>query len=412
MKTASVVSIGNELLSGQTVDTNLAYLGKSLAALGLGVVSSCTVGDDVQLIAEAIGQAAANADIILITGGLGPTDDDITRQGLAEFMGVELKFNAKLFDEIEQFFTERGYEMADKNKVQAYLPAGAIALKNKLGTAPGIMARYNGKLLFSMPGVPSEMKAMFTESIAPQLEGLGSDRIVVAGKLKCIGAGESTIAEMLGALMERGRNPLINCTVSSSIITLHIIATAADRDAGLSMIETDRRQLCEILGDLVFGTDDDTLAAVIGAELTRQGKTVATAESCTGGLISKMLTDTPGASQYFTHGWVTYNNDAKVSQLGVEQTLLDQYGAVSEPVAAAMAEGAREKSGADFAIAVTGIAGPDGGTEEKPVGSVYIAIAKDGHCDVQKRVFAHARGAMRLRTAITALNMLRHSMSS
>ncbi len=410
MKTASVVSVGNELLSGQTLDTNLAYLGRSLAALGLPVISSYTVGDDVVLIAEAIGQAAAQADIILITGGLGPTDDDITRQGLAEFMGVELKFNNKLFDEIENFFADRGYEMADKNKVQAYLPAGAIALKNKLGTAPGILARYNGKLLFAMPGVPSEMKAMFTESIIPHLENLGADQLVVAGKLKCVGAGESTIAELLGPLMARGRNPLINCTVTGSIITLHIIATAPDRARAQTMIETDRQKLREILGDLVFGTDDDTLAAVIGAELTRQGKTIATAESCTGGLIAKMLTDTPGASQYFTHGWVTYSNSAKVSQLHVDQSLIDRCGAVSEPVASAMAKAARENAAADFAIAVTGIAGPDGSTPEKPVGLVYIAIAKHSHCDVQKRIFPHDRPAIRLRTAITALNMLRHTI--
>jgi nicotinamide-nucleotide amidase len=410
MKTVSVVSIGNELLSGQTVDTNLAYLGKSLAALGLPVVSSYTVGDDVQLIAEAIGQAAAHADIILITGGLGPTDDDITRQGLAEFMGVELKFNNKLFEEIEQFFEDRSYPMAEKNKVQAYLPAGALALRNKLGTAPGIMAKYNGKLLFAMPGVPSEMKAMFTESVTPHIESLGNDKIVVAGKVKCVGAGESTIAEMLGDMMARTRNPLINCTVTGSIITLHIIATAAGSAQAQKMIETDRQKLRAILGDLAFGDDDDTLASVIGQELASQGKTVATAESCTGGLISKMLTDAPGASQYFTHGWVTYSNDAKTTQLAVEPSLIERCGAVSEEVAAEMAKGAREKAATDFAIAVTGIAGPTGGTEQKPVGLVYIAIAKDSHCDVQKRIFPHDRPAMRLRTAITALNMLRNSI--
>jgi nicotinamide-nucleotide amidase len=294
-----------------------------------------------------------------------------------------------------------------KNEIQAYLPVGAKALANNRGTAPGIRAESAGKLFFAMPGVPSEMKQMFAESVMPELQQFAGDQTVVVRKLRCFGDGESTIAQQLGTIMQRGRNPLINCTVDSSIITLHIVATAQDAETAERMALKDEESLRNTLGELVYGNDGQTLGQVVGEKLAEQGKTVAVAESCTGGLVAKLLTDIPGASEYFTHGWVTYSNQAKSDELGVPAELIEKHGAVSEQVAEAMARGARRRAGADFAIGITGIAGPGGGSEQKPAGLVYISVDSEQGCETKRCLFTHNRRFVRLRAAQTALNMLR-----
>ena len=296
--------------------------------------------------------------------------------------------------------------MAERNKIQAYIPAGAKALAN-IGTAPGIMVELKGKLIFALPGVPMEMKQMFAESVLPQLERLAGGQAVVVKKLKCFGAGESTIAEMLGTMMQRGRNPLINCTASSGIITLHIIATAENKEKAQQMAEKDEKLLRNMLGELIYGQNDQSLAEVVGEKLIRQGKTIAVAESCTGGLLSKLLTDVPGSSKYFACGWITYSNEAKISQLDVHADLIQQHGAVSEQVARAMAIGARNKAGTDYAIGITGIAGPTGGTEQKPVGLVYIGVDSENGCYTEQFLLSGNRRFIRLRAAQTVLNLLR-----
>ena len=407
MKKAGIISIGNEILAGLTVDTNAAYLSKQLLAMGIPVVSGFTVGDQMDSIVGAINQAAEQSDIVLITGGLGPTDDDITRQGLAEFIGVELEFREDLLERISAFFDKQGSKMAEKNKVQAYIPASAEPLANNFGTAPGIFAEYKGKVFVCMPGVPVEMKRMFEESVGGKLAKLGDGQVVIGRKLKCFGVGESTVAQAIGDIMKRGRNPLVNCTVTGGIITLHIVAIGENSAEAEKMIEKDAARLRDILGELVYGEDEQTLAEVVGEELREQKKTVAVAESCTGGLIAKLLTDVPGSSGYFTHGWVTYSNRAKTEQLGVSGEVIEKYGAVSEEVARQMARCARERAGTDFGIGVTGIAGPGGGSEQKPVGLVYIAVGDGASCDVERYVFSHSRERIRLRTALTALNTLR-----
>ena len=418
-KNASVICIGNELLSGETIDTNKAWLGRELTILGIPLSVAFTIRDDVDVIADTIALAAAQSDIILITGGLGPTDDDVTREGLAKYLGVELELHPEQLKVIEDFFKARGSVMAEKNKCQAYLPAGTEFIENPLGTAPGILSKCEGKIIACMPGVPSEMKNMFHDSVKGVFSDFGKQQSVVVRKLKCTGAGESTIAQALGDEMLRGRNPLVNCTCHGCVITLHVIATAENADRASAMADEKVGQLNQLLGGLnlpggvAFGFDDDTLEGVVGKELTKRSKTVALAESCTGGLIAKMLTDAPGASEFFKYGWVTYANEAKVSQLGVSPDLIETYGAVSSQVAEAMAIGARQKAGADFGVAVTGIAGPDGGTKDKPVGLVYIAVAGDNdivaecQCVIEKCVFGGSRADIRLRTAMKALNMLR-----
>jgi nicotinamide-nucleotide amidase len=410
MKKASIVSIGNEILNGQTIDTNTAYLSGRLLSIGIPVVSTYTVVDDADSIVRALNLASSDADVVLATGGLGPTDDDLTRQAFAKFLGTGLELENELLERIEDFFTRRNLQMPEKNKVQAYIPAGAKALANNVGTAPGIMAEVKGKLLIALPGVPSEMKQMFEESVLPKLERLASESRqvgMVVRKLKCFGAGESTISELLGSLCQRDRNPLINCTVKDGVITLHIIATAKEKNKAQQMAEKDEKLLRNILGELIYGTGEQTLAEVVGQRLAQQKKTIAVAESCTGGTLAKLITDIPGASKYFTYGWVTYSNRAKNSELGVPADLVEKYGVVSDEVARAMAQGARRRAGTDFAIGITGIAGPAGGSEQKPVGLVYVSVDSDNGCETKRFIFPHNRELIRLKAAQTALNMLR-----
>ena len=407
MTSASIVSIGNELLNGHTTDTNAAYICQRLLSIGIPVASVYTIGDDIKKIVIALKRAAEDADIIIATGGLGPTDDDLTRQSFAELLGTELQLDSKLLDEIRRFFIKRGIEMPEKNTIQAYIPAGARPIENPLGTAPGIFAKFQNKCLFALPGVPFEMKKIFESFVLPELNKQGAIGFTVVRKVRCFGEGESVIAEKLGDLMNRKRNPLINSTVDSGVISLHIVASAASRQQAEQMAQTDFDKLRNLLGDLVFGTDDQTLSEVVGQRLAKLHKTIAVAESCTGGLVARLLTDTPGSSAYFTHGWITYSNKAKIEQLGVSPQLIEQYGAVSEQVASAMAQAAKKIAQTDFSIAVTGIAGPTGGTEQKPVGLVYISVTTYNDCIIKRFVFSHTRDIIRQRAALTALNMLR-----
>lgn len=410
MKKASIISIGNEIITGHIVDTNAAYLSGMLITVGIPTVGVQQVGDEINLMVRAMRQAAEVSDVIIITGGLGPTDDDITREAVAKYLGAPLELRADLLNYIAAFFDRRGIAMPQINKRQAYIPAGAEPLENPLGTAPGIIARQDGKIIAVMPGVPSEMKRMFEESVLPQLREFSGGQIILVRKLKCFGVGESVLAQMLGDMMDRGRNPQINCTVSFGVITLHIIASAADSSQAQQMVEKDEMHLRDILGEFVYGEGGQTLGEAAGRLLVQQKKTLAIAESCTGGLAAKLITDAQGSSRYFKAGWITYSNEAKTAELGVPAAMILQYGAVSEPVAAAMAKGARHRAGADFALSITGIAGPDGGSEQKPVGLVYIGVASADDCCVNKYVFSHDREFIRLRAAQTALNLLRLKM--
>ena len=406
MQRASIVSIGNELLSGQTVNSNAAYLSAELLSTGIPVVSAYVIADEIDAIVRAFDLARADADVVIATGGLGPTDDDLTRQALAKFLGVELELRDEILEKIENFFVSRNRQMPARNKIQACIPAGAKALAN-IGTAPGIMAESQGKCFFALPGVPSEMKRMLAESVLPELRPFADGQAVVVQKLNCYGAGESTIAELIGPIMQRGRNPLINCTVSSGVITLHIVATAEDEKTARQMAQRDEKTLRGILGELIFGPAEQSLARVVGEELTRRKRTITVAESCTGGLLAKMLTDIPGATGYFRCGWIAYSNEAKISELGVPAGQIAEYGAVSEQVAESMARGARKRADTDFAIGITGIAGPAGGTEQKPIGLVYISVDSERENQTTRHIFSHDRQAIRLRAAQTALNMLR-----
>ena len=409
MKSSCIISVGNELLCGHTVNTNAAYLGQRLMELGLPVIEAVTVGDDIDQIVTTIQQAGSHAEIVIITGGLGPTDDDVTRQAVARFLGVDLVQDDRLLEQIQAFFVDRQREMPARNAIQAHIPAGAEAIENPVGTAPGIYAQVETTQLFVVPGVPSEMRYLFDHWIAPKLETERGKQALAVRRLNCFGIGESDLAERLGDLMRRDRNPLINCTVHFGVITLHIMAAGPDQQQAEDLAQADEAALRDLLRELIFGVEQETLAAVVVQGLTEAGRTLAVAESCTGGWIGKMLTDIPGASRIFTQGWTTYTNEAKARQLGVSSVLLEQYGAVSEPVARAMACGARLRAATDVAIATTGIAGPEGGTPDKPVGLVYIALATEDDVKVQECRFKGGREMIRWRTTQTALDMIRRA---
>ncbi len=409
---SALISVGNELLCGRTVDTNAAWLSGRLFAMGVRTVSVHLVADETGDIVAALQAASSQVDIVLVTGGLGPTDDDLTRAALADYLGVELEYRPDLVDRIEAFFTSRGMSMPARNRRQACVPKGAEPIENPCGTAPGILYQADSKLIALMPGVPSEMKAMYEASVWPQIQRRLDGPVVRSANLRCYGVGESTLATMLGDRMRRGRNPLINCTVSAGIITLQMIASAPSEQQAEKMLAEQRTELENLLGPLVFGSGEHTLQDVVGKLLTAQNKTLAVAESCTGGLVCKLLTDSPGASQYLTFGWVTYSNTAKIEQLDVPPAIIEQFGAVSEPVAKAMADGAARKGHADCAIAITGIAGPGGQTEQKSVGLVYIGIMNNKKSQVHRFHFPKTgREIVRLRAAQTALNLLRRELT-
>lgn len=404
---AIILSIGDELVLGQTVDTNTAWLARQLVRRGIGAKMHLTVADDRPAIAEAFREAIGQAELVIATGGLGPTDDDLTRFALADVMGAELVLDESALADIAAFFERRGRTMVERNKVQAMCPAGATMLANPAGTAPGIDAQIHGARVFCVPGVPREMIALWDRHIAPALPP-STGRVILTTRINTFGQGESDLAERLGDLMARDRNPTVGTTVSEGIVAARIRSEfpellTAEREltATIAAVES-------ALGPLTFGRDDTTLADAVADLLRAENLTLATAESCTGGLVAKLLTDAPGASRCFHTGYVTYANHAKQQALGVPRALLEQHGAVSQPVAIAMADGALARSEADLAISLTGIAGPDGGSDDKPVGTVWFALARAGRATIaQKHIFPGDREQVRLRAAHHALNMVR-----
>jgi nicotinamide-nucleotide amidase len=414
---AIILSVGDELVLGQTVDTNSAWLSRQCAAVGCDVLAHKTVGDDQDLIEVAILEAAEVADVILVSGGIGPTEDDLTRQAIAAVNEVELVEDESWTNEVRGFFAKLGRVMPETNKIQSMIPAGAQMIWNTAGTAAGIRstirtAGFDEDLkpvevqaeLFSMPGVPKEMKAMFLRDVLPYLAERSGGAVILSRTLQTFGQGESAVAEKLGPLMTRGRNPSVGTTVSGGIVSLRVNARFDSLAEATEQLEKTVAECRAAVGDLAFGQDDDVLPAVVAKLLLSHPDkpTVATAESCTGGLVAKMLTDTPGSSAYVKYGWVTYANDAKTRMLGVPEQALADHGAVSEPVVTAMATGARERAGATYGIALSGVAGPDGGSPEKPVGTVWIAVADPAGVTARRFVFTGDREMIRDRAAKAA----------
>ena len=402
---AILLAVGDELTSGQTLDTNSAWLAQELARVGVAVLEHHTVRDVRSAIAQALQRACERAEIVLVTGGLGPTPDDLTRQALADAMGVKLILDEPSLQVIESFFLRRGRQMIPENRVQATFPEGSRPLPNPIGTAPGIAARLGGAMVFVMPGVPREMKKMYTEHVRTKLPH--QKGAILFSQVHVADRGESDVGAIIADLMVREGDVVVGTTASGGQVTIRITARGngvADAESKCVQVAAEIRRR---LGRDVVGEGDVTLASVVGVLLKRKGQTLSTAESCTGGMLGQMLTDVSGASEFFRGGIVAYDNTVKHALLGVDEALLNEHGAVSEPVARAMAEGCRARLGSDWAISVTGIAGPTGGTDQKPVGTVYIGLAGPGGTEVQLRNLPGERAQVRLRTAMAALNMLR-----
>jgi len=412
--TAELIFTGDELLRGDIVNTNQAFLGECLLDVGLFTTHALSVTDDLDAIASAL-QAALirRPDVVVISGGLGPTEDDLTREAVSSALGRPLEHHDELLEQIRTRFVQLGMNMGDSNRKQALIPEGATAVPF-IGTAPGFWLVSGDTLVAALPGVPRELATMWTETVEPLLKsrlsasGAKDGRPVlgvIVRRLRVYGIGESTLAELLGDIPWRGHGVDIGTRAALDGLTLILRAQpTAEAHATLARIE---EQVRDILGTKIYGTGDADLAGVVGGLLRDRGLTVATAESCTGGLVAKRLTDIPGSSDYFLGGVVAYSDRLKTAMLDVEPALLDERGAVSEEVAAAMAVGACRRLGADCAISTTGIAGPGGGSVDKPVGLVYVGTTLGGDVQVRSFTMFRSREEIRIRTAQTALDVFR-----
>jgi len=378
---AEVVTIGDEILFGQITDTNTQWISTELTRIGIRTVRKTSVGDQVDAILDCLGEAHQRADLIIITGGLGPTKDDITKKTLCTYFGVGMVRNQTALDLVTSFFVKRGREMTDINRGQADLPANADYIQNDWGTAPGMWFNYdNGhgrKVVYvSLPGVPFEMKSLMTHRILPRLQQHFETPIIKHKMILLVGIGESFLAERIEA-WEDALPPHIRLAYLPSFGTVRLRLTATGTDE--ATLDRELTELVDAVMPLieqhVFGFDNDELGTVVGQLLRERGMMLATAESCTGGYVAAQLTKTPGSSAYFQGGIISYANDVKINQLGVDRATLAEFGAVSEQTVRQMAEGCRHALNVDVALATSGIAGPDGGTPDKPVGTIWIACA-------------------------------------
>jgi nicotinamide-nucleotide amidase len=403
-----ILSIGSELTSGQNLDTNSQWLSLRLAEMGIPVGWHTTIADDLPANLEAFRIASQRAVLVIATGGLGPTQDDLTREVLAKLAGVEQVFHPELFEQIEGMFRRRNRPMAERNRVQAYLPDGAEALVNDWGTAPGIWMKVGVSHIAALPGVPSEMYAMFEHRVRPRLEALGlSGGVLIQRKINTFGAGESSVEEKLLDLTRRDHLPEVGITASDAIISLRILARASNQAEARAQIAPVEQTIRSRLGDMVFGVEDEELQHAVARLLAERRKTLAVAESVTGGTLAQLLTSVPGINPWFVGGIVASDNRLKVELLGVPQPLLDEKGAVSPEVAEAMAVGCRTRLQTDLALSTTGLAGPGGATADRPVGLVHVGLAWEGGSASVSFNWSGTREEIRRRTAKLALNRVR-----
>jgi nicotinamide-nucleotide amidase len=403
-----ILSIGSELTSGQNLDTNSQWLSRRLAEIGVAVSWHSTIADDLDANIEAFRIAAQRAGLVLATGGLGPTQDDLTREALARVAGVELIEDAESLRHIEEMFRRRNRVMPERNRVQALFPAGAVPIPNDRGTAPGVWMWLGDCWLAAMPGVPSEMYAMFETQVRPRLLALGlGGGVLVQRKINTFGTGESAVEEKLLDLTRRGHVPEVGITVRDAVISLRILARAASLTEAQAQIAPVEQTIRERLGKLVFGVEDEELQDVVAGLLATKNRSLATAEGVTAGQVAERLGSVAGIGPWCRGGIVAYDNRLKVELLGVPQSLIDTHGAVSAEVAEAMAVGCRTRLRTDLAVSTTGVAGPNDAGPGKPVGLVYVGLAWAGGVSSACFSWTGTPAEVRRRTATLALNRVR-----
>lgn len=408
------IAVGTEMLLGQQTDTNTVFITAALAAAGIDVYGTHAVGDNRARIAGAMRGALDRVDGIITTGGLGPTVDDLTKEAACDALGLEMELHEPSLKQMQDFFAHIGREMRENNRKQAYVPRGSFVLENPRGTAPGFVAfGGDGKFIACMPGVPREMRPMLTEILIPFLrERYGIHDAIYTRILHTVNIGESEIDHRIDDLFRSGENPKIGVLAHEALCDVKIMAKAATAEEAQSLIAPLEREIRARLEGHIYGADAASLQAAIHALVQARGETLAVAESCTGGRVASALTAVPGSSKSFLGGIVAYDNSVKIAQLGVSERTLREHGAVSEETAREMAAGVRARLGATHAVATTGIAGPDGGTEEKPVGLVWFALDLNGEQKTYRFNFRGDRDAIQRRASVMALGLLWYRLQS
>lgn len=411
MLSAEIIAIGSELLTSNRTDTNSLWLTDKLNRIGIDVKLKTVVGDDDARLEETIKDAVKRSRVVLTTGGLGPTEDDITRKVVARALGKRLSLDEKVLEEIRERFRSFGVaNMPERNSRQAMVISGAEVLSNPNGSAPGLFLEHEGCAIALMPGPPREMKPMFESHVQARLEKLAGGVRFATRVLRVAGLGESAVDEKIAPIYTKYENPQTTILFNSSEIEIHLRAHGRTEADAEILLDDLALKIEQELGNSAFSFRGETMEEVVGRRLAMTGFTLAVAESCTGGLIAQRLTSVPGSSKYFTEGVVTYSNESKVRLLGVDKKMILEFGAVSQQVARDMARGVRHRAKTDFGLAVTGIAGPDGGTEEKPVGLVFIALADDAHTEHKRLMIPGDRELVRWRASQAALDMLRRRL--
>lgn len=410
MPSAEIIAIGSELLTPLRTDTNSLWLTERLNELGVQVKLKTIVGDDPLRLREAISDALSRSEIVITTGGLGPTEDDVTRAVAADSLGRSLVHSPELEEEIRRKFERMKREMPDRNKRQAFLIDGSLPLENSFGTAPGIILETKGRFLILLPGPPKELKPMFADHVIPRLLGIAGGVVLRRRVLKVSGMGESAIDEAIADVYRRYESIDTSILFNKSEVEIHLTAKGPTEEVCEESISQLVSEIRKILGIALFSENGEEMEEVVAGLLTARNETVAVAESCTGGLVAMRLTDVPGSSLFFNEGVIAYANEAKVDYLGVPTELIESHGAVSAEVAEVMAKGMLERSGADHALSVTGIAGPTGGTEEKPVGTVYLGYASKETVRTVLMRIPGDRYLIRWRSSQAALDLLRRQI--
>lgn len=405
-----IITIGDELITGHRVDTNSAFIAQQLTRLGLNIRYKSSVGDSLEAMEEAFRLALKRAQIVITTGGLGPTDDDITKKAIVKVFKRNLIFHEEVLTDIKKRYAARGIEMPAINQNQALLPQGAAIFPNKHGSAVGICMAEEGRVFIALPGVPYEMKQILTDEVIPYVRNLNVGQTLEVVSLRTTGAVESKLAELIAPGLKLEPGVRLAYLPSPSSIELRVLATADSADVAKEKVQGVVKYLETAVGKYIFGRGDDTLEAVVGQLLSDNDRTLSVAESCTGGGLGELITAVPGSSKYFLGGIISYSNTAKINQLGVDPKTIEQHGAVSEECAVAMASGCRERFESDYALSITGVAGPDGGSDKKPVGTTWVGFSSLHDTYARQFNFGTLRENVRERAMYAALEMLRRDI--